>query len=150
MGLQWEGWATGRGVAHLRREREVLAGVNLLVFVASPPARRRPVELGSTGHAVMVGNDCEALFAHVLLAIGDQTLLAVRVKAGLVAKARWLIGAAHHCSTVSCIFPQRKSPTFQWGSKNKRMGGLEPEAAPYLFNIEDKTIDRARSVHESG
>jgi hypothetical protein len=68
----------------------VLAGFSLLVFVPSPPAWRRPVEFGSTSHAVMVGNECVALLAHVLLAICDQTLLAVCVKAGLIPKTSWL------------------------------------------------------------
>src|ERR1700759_979442 len=53
--------ATGRGKS--------LAGLALLVFVASPPAWRRPVELRSSSHAVMVGNECEALLTHIVLAI---------------------------------------------------------------------------------
>jgi len=80
----------------------VLAGFSLLVFVPSPPARRRPVEFGSTGHTVMVGNECVALLAHVLLAIGDQTLLAVRVKARLIPKTSWLVGAAHPLLDCFC------------------------------------------------
>ena len=73
----------------------MLAGFSLLVFVPSPPAWRRPVEFGSTGHTVMVGNECVALLAHVLLAICDQTLLAVCVKARLITETRGFVDPAH-------------------------------------------------------
>jgi hypothetical protein len=93
----------------------VLAGFSLLVFVPSPPAWRRPVEPGSTGHAVMVGNECVALLAHVILAICDQTLLAVCVKARLVSEARWLIGAAHPLLDGLLHIPSKEKPHFRWG-----------------------------------
>ena len=64
----------------------MLAGFRLLVFVPSPPARGCSVEFGSAGHAVVMGNEGVASLAHVVLAIGDQTLLAVRVKARLIPK----------------------------------------------------------------
>jgi hypothetical protein len=96
--------------------------------VPSPPAWRRPVELGSTGHAVMVGNECVALLAHVLLAICDQTLLAVCVKAGLIPKTRGFVDPARiHCSTVSCIFPQKEKPHFSGGACGCSQKGVWPK-----------------------
>jgi hypothetical protein len=96
----------------------VLAGFSLLVFMPSPPAWRRAVELGSTGHTVMVGNECVALLAHVFLAIGDQTLLAVRVKARLITETRGFVDPAHPPLDGLLHIPSKgKAPLFSGARK---------------------------------
>jgi hypothetical protein len=39
----------------------------------------------------MVGNECEALLTHIVLAIGDQTLFTIRLKTRLITKKRGVL-----------------------------------------------------------
>ena len=39
----------------------------------------------------MVGNECEALLAHIVLAISDQTLFTIRLKTRLITKKRGVL-----------------------------------------------------------
>jgi hypothetical protein len=60
----------------------------------------------------MVGNECVALLAHVLLAIGNQTLLAVRVKTRLIPRTRGLVDPAHPLLDSFLHIPPKGKPHF--------------------------------------